>query len=89
MAIVVGAILLLLGLAGYIVPVLPDPPLSFVGLFLLALAYHFTPPHLNVTPYLAAVVDIILRNMDLLCWANQMSEQEEIEMRKVIVTGDK
>lgn len=89
MAIVVGSILLLLGLAGYIVPVLPEPPLSFVGLFLLALAYHFTPPHRNVTPYLVAVVDITLRNMDLLCWANQMSEQEEIEMRKVIVTGDK
>jgi len=44
LAIVVGSILLLLGIAGCILPVLPGPPLSFAGLFLLALTRHFAPP---------------------------------------------
>jgi uncharacterized protein YqgC (DUF456 family) len=41
---VLGACLILLGLAGSILPVLPGPPLSFVGLFLFGLARHFSPP---------------------------------------------
>ena len=38
MAIVFGSILMLLGLAGSILPILPGPPLSFIGLFRVAVA---------------------------------------------------
>jgi uncharacterized protein len=41
---VLGAILILVGLAGSILPVLPGPPLSFAELFLFALVCHFSPP---------------------------------------------
>ena len=39
-----GAALILLGLAGSVLPALPGPPLSFIGLFIFALARHFSPP---------------------------------------------
>ncbi len=55
-AIIIGAIFVLLGLAGCILPVLPGPPLSFVGLLLLALINHFLPP---LTPTLIIVMAII------------------------------
>ena len=42
--IIVGAALVLLGIAGSVLPILPGPPLTFVGLFLLALLRHFSPP---------------------------------------------
>ncbi len=42
--IVMGSIFILIGLAGSILPVLPGPPLSFIGLLLLALANRFSPP---------------------------------------------
>jgi uncharacterized protein YqgC (DUF456 family) len=51
--IIIGAILILLGLAGCILPVLPGPPLSFIGLLLLALINHFSPP---LTPTLITVM---------------------------------
>jgi uncharacterized protein YqgC (DUF456 family) len=41
---IAGAILILLGLVGSILPVLPGPPLSFIGIFLLALTRNFSPP---------------------------------------------
>ncbi len=49
LGIVVGAILMLLGLMGCFLPVLPGPPLSFIGLVLLAMIRHFSPP---LTPLL-------------------------------------
>ena len=55
-AVIIGAIFVLLGLAGCILPVLPGPPLSFVGLLLLALINHFLPP---LTPTLIIVMAII------------------------------
>lgn len=54
--IIIGALLILLGLAGCVLPVLPGPPLSFVGLLLLALINHFLPP---LTPTLIIVMAII------------------------------
>ena len=55
--IVIGSILILLGLAGSILPILPGPPLSFIGLFLLALLKHFLPP---LTPTLLIVLAIVM-----------------------------
>ena len=40
----ISFIFILLGLAGSILPVLPGPPLSFIGLFLLALVNRFSTP---------------------------------------------
>ena len=54
--IIIGALFILLGLAGCVLPVLPGPPLSFVGLLLLALINHFLPP---LTPTLMIVMAII------------------------------
>jgi uncharacterized protein YqgC (DUF456 family) len=43
-AMIIGAVLVFLGIAGCLLPILPGPPLSFVGLLLLALASRFLPP---------------------------------------------
>jgi uncharacterized protein YqgC (DUF456 family) len=51
--IMMGAILILLGLAGSVLPILPGPPLSFIGIFLLALTRNFSPP---LTPTLLIIM---------------------------------
>jgi len=53
---IVGAIFILLGLLGSILPVLPGPPLSFIGIFLFALIHNFSPP---LTPTLIIIMLII------------------------------
>ncbi len=53
---VIGSLLILLGLAGSVLPVLPGPTLSFIGLFLVALVRHFSPP---LTPTLIIFMLII------------------------------
>jgi uncharacterized protein YqgC (DUF456 family) len=63
-AIVIGFILILLGLAGSILPILPGPPLSFIGLFLLALLKHFSPPLTPTLVIILAVVTILVIVMD-------------------------
>ena len=50
---VVGAILILLGLIGSVLPILPGPPLSFIGIFLFALTRNFSPP---LTPTLIIIM---------------------------------
>ena len=55
-AIIFGAVLVILGLAGCVLPILPGPVLSFLGLFLLALVKHFSPP---ITPTLIVVMAIL------------------------------
>jgi uncharacterized protein YqgC (DUF456 family) len=57
-AIITGAFLILLGLAGCILPVLPGPPLSFVGLLLLALVKHFSAPLTPTVIILMAVITL-------------------------------
>lgn len=54
--IIVGAILVFLGMAGSVLPILPGPFLSFLGLLLLALLKHFSPP---LTPTLIIVMAVI------------------------------
>jgi uncharacterized protein YqgC (DUF456 family) len=63
-AIGIGSILILLGLAGSILPVLPGPPLSFIGLFLLSLATHFSPPLTSTFVILMALVTILVTAID-------------------------
>jgi len=53
---VLGAVLILLGLAGSVLPALPGPPLSFIGLFIFALTRHFSPP---LTPTLIIIMLIV------------------------------
>jgi uncharacterized protein YqgC (DUF456 family) len=62
--IVIGSILMLLGLAGSILPMLPGPPLSFIGLFLLALLTHFSPPLTPTLVIILAIVTILVIVMD-------------------------
>ncbi len=62
--IAIGSILMLLGLAGSILPILPGPPLSFIGLFLLALLKHFSPPLTPTLVIILAVVTIFVLAMD-------------------------
>ena len=50
---VVGAILILLGLIGSVLPILPGPPLSFIGIFFFALTRNFSPP---LTPTLIIIM---------------------------------
>jgi uncharacterized protein YqgC (DUF456 family) len=54
--IIVGSILIFLGLAGSLLPILPGPPLSFIGLLLLALVRTFSSP---LTPTLIIVMGLL------------------------------
>ena len=60
----IGSILMLLGLAGSILPLLPGPPLSFIGLFLVALLRHFSPPLTPTLVIILAIVTILVIVMD-------------------------
>ena len=62
--IVIGSILMLLGLAGSILPILPGPTLSFIGIFLLALLKHFSPPLTPTLIIILAIVTILVIIMD-------------------------
>ena len=55
-AIIIGSIFVLLGIAGCVLPILPGPILSFIGLLMLALLNHFSPP---LTPTLMIVMAIL------------------------------
>jgi uncharacterized protein YqgC (DUF456 family) len=41
--VIIGFLFVFAGIAGSILPVLPGPPLSFIALILLSIAYHWTP----------------------------------------------
>jgi hypothetical protein len=56
LVIIFGGILVLLGVAGSLLPVLPGPPLSFMGLLLLALVRGFAPP---LTPTLMGIMIVL------------------------------
>jgi len=55
-AIIIGALFVLLGIAGCILPILPGPALGFLGLLLLALINHFSPP---LTPTLITIMAVL------------------------------
>lgn len=55
-AIIGGSVLVLLGIAGCVLPILPGPGLAFFGLLLLALVKHFSPP---LTPTLIIVMALL------------------------------
>jgi uncharacterized protein len=62
--IAVGSLLMLLGLAGSVLPILPGPPLSFIGLFLLALLKHFSPPLTPTFVIILAIVTVLAVVLD-------------------------
>jgi hypothetical protein len=62
--IVIASILMLLGLIGSILPVLPGPPVSFIGLLLLALIKNFSPPLTPTFIIILAIVTILVIVMD-------------------------
>ena len=72
--VIVGSILMVLGLAGSVLPMLSGPPLSFIGLFLLALLKHFSPPLTPTLVILLAVMTVLAIVMDYvipLVWAKR------------------
>jgi len=54
--IVIGSVFMLLGIAGCVLPILPGPVLSFLGLLLLALLKQFSPP---LTPVLMMIMALL------------------------------
>ena len=60
--IVIGGILVLVGIAGCVVPVLPGPPISYISLILISLAYKweaYTTRFLIVMGCLTVVVTVL------------------------------
>jgi uncharacterized protein YqgC (DUF456 family) len=64
--IILGGLLVVIGIVGCVVPVIPGPPVSYISLILLSFAYHwkvFTPTFLivmGVLTVIATVLDYIL-----------------------------
>jgi len=58
---ILGILLLILGIIGCLVPVLPGPPLSYLGIILLHLTRfgHFTYPTLIILGAIAVVVTVL------------------------------
>jgi len=61
---VLGAILILLGFVGSVLPALPGLPLSFLGLFLFALVRHFSPPLSPTLLIMMLIVTIVVSVLD-------------------------
>jgi len=62
--IIIGAILLLLGIIGCIVPALPGPPLSFLAVLLLAIVQQFAAPLTTNTIILLAALTVAVTALD-------------------------
>lgn len=58
---ILGIVLMLVGIAGCLVPVLPGPPLSFIGILLLHISRfgHFTTTYLIVFAAITLVVSVL------------------------------
>ena len=65
-AIILGAVLIFLGTVGCVLPLLPGPPLSLIGLLLLALVNHFSPPLTATLIIVMAVITIAVTLGDYL-----------------------
>jgi hypothetical protein len=63
-AAIVGAIVMILGLLGSVLPVLPGPPLSFAGLFLMALVQDFSHPLTPALVIVMAVITVVVTALD-------------------------
>jgi len=61
---IIGSILMIVGFVGCVLPVLPGPPISFIGLFLLALVQRFSPPLTVTLMIIMAVMAIAVSAMD-------------------------
>jgi uncharacterized protein YqgC (DUF456 family) len=61
---VIGSLLILLGLVGSVLPVLPGPTLSFIGLFLVALVRHFSPPLTPTLIIFMLIITMVVTVMD-------------------------
>jgi uncharacterized protein YqgC (DUF456 family) len=64
--IMIGAILIILGLVGSVLPILPGPPLSFIGIFLFALTRNFSPPLTPTLIIIMLVITIAVTGVDYL-----------------------
>ncbi|MDW7679982.1 MAG: DUF456 domain-containing protein, partial [bacterium] len=62
--IIIGAILLLLGIIGCIVPALPGPPMSFLAVLLLAIVEQFAAPLTTNTIILLAALTVAVTALD-------------------------
>ncbi len=62
--IIIGAILLILGLIGCIIPALPGPPLSFVAIILVLLYQGFEPPLTSNVVIILAVLTTAVTVLD-------------------------
>ncbi len=63
-SIILGSVFIILGFIGCILPVLPGPPLSFAGLFILALVKGFSPPLTVMTILILGIVALIAYGLD-------------------------
>ena len=61
---IVAGILMILGLIGCIIPVMPGPPLSFIGLLMLAIAQHFAAPLTSNIVLIMAVLMVAVTVID-------------------------
>ena len=62
--IIIGFVLILLGLIGSVFPVLPGPPLSFLGLLLLAFIRGFSPPLTTILILIMAFITLVISLVD-------------------------
>ena len=61
---IIGSILMIVGFIGCLLPVLPGPPVSFLGLFILALAQRFSPPLTVTLVIIMAIITIAVTALD-------------------------
>jgi uncharacterized protein len=66
LAFALSVLLILLGLAGSVLPILPGPPLSFAGLLILALIHDFSAPLTSTRMIIMALAMLVAAGADYL-----------------------
>ena len=61
---IIGSIFMLMGFAGSVLPVLPGPPLSFIGLLILAIVQRFSPPLTLTLMLILALITVLATGLD-------------------------